>query len=273
MSIEEFYNKYAEKYEYIYKDYLEESIKTIRNILSDSDIPNNKKCLLIDLGCGIGSQIREVKNILCEKNNEVVAIGIDISNEMIKKAKEKNNEIIYVEGDFLDTTKILSNLSKITNNDKFDFILIMCLGNTLAHVSNDNDNYSKFFDTIKRVLKTFDEDSNYLILLEFRDGKILSLKKPLFEKRFCGLIDNKLFLSFYFMNHQKESNTYPTTVYLFAYDYNNYELKIETFKNDISYYVDTEKLSSFVTQLGLKEEKKSPLKFGKIWVIRSKSKK
>lgn len=263
-----FYNQYAQWYEYIYKDYLERSIKVLNDILSQYVSKKKGKYLVVDMGCGVGTQIREVRNIL-NKEKKVVAVGIDISKNMMEKAKEKNDEIIYIEGDFTERN-IIQKIKKQINEQHFDFILIMCLGNTLAHILQQK--YHQFLNNIDQILKNFsNKNTDHLILLEFRNGKKLSSKKPLFEKLTCGLIgNNKLFVSFYFMDHGKKGR-YPTEVYLFELDYSSGELTQKVFKNNISYYVYAEQLQDEMSKLEFQKigtNFKSPLRFGEIWLVK-----
>jgi len=106
----------AADWNFISGGYYEQIISPIKDSVKNplfSDIENvaDKKKTVLDLGCGIG----ELMPLLSEKFKDVV--GIDFSEEMIQKAKEKSKKLKNVKLRCLDMKK-LEDLGK-----KFDVII------------------------------------------------------------------------------------------------------------------------------------------------------
>ena len=106
----------AADWNFISGGYYEQIISPIKDSVKNplfSDIENvaDKKKSVLDLGCGVG----ELMPLLSEKFKDVV--GIDFSEEMIQKAKEKSKKLKNVKLRCLDMKK-LEDLGK-----KFDVII------------------------------------------------------------------------------------------------------------------------------------------------------
>ncbi|PPR14939.1 MAG: hypothetical protein CFH33_01724, partial [Alphaproteobacteria bacterium MarineAlpha9_Bin3] len=71
-------------------------------------IPSESKVL--EIGCGNGNLLSSLK--------PSYGLGIDISKEMIIKAKEKNNNLTFIEADIEDENSIKE------INEVFDFIIL-----------------------------------------------------------------------------------------------------------------------------------------------------
>ena len=106
MNIAEFYDKISSKYEELITSPQVNAQLTsnLKNVFSKYKIFNGT---ILDVGCGPGN----LKSVL---GNEFIYTGIDISNEMLLKAKEKGYETIY--------GKIEELLSKIPSKS-FDYIV------------------------------------------------------------------------------------------------------------------------------------------------------
>jgi SAM-dependent methyltransferase len=70
----------------------------------------SKKKRVLDLGCGTGELLKEL--------NPVYGVGVDLSKEMIKEAKEKHPELEFIHGD-LEDPELISSL-----NGPFDYIIL-----------------------------------------------------------------------------------------------------------------------------------------------------
>ena len=92
LEMKQFFDEKAKTWDLKQKD------DSLRNELISS-LPIKEKDLVLDLACGTGI----VSNLLYKKTNRQI-IGLDISSEMIKRAKEKYSEEIakYFIGDFYD---------------------------------------------------------------------------------------------------------------------------------------------------------------------------
>ena len=98
------------------------------------ELKNKKFNDVLDCGCGTGPMIE----ILCEKYPDKLYTGLDLTPEMIKKAKEKN---------LPNTNFVVGDCEKIPfENESFD--VIICT-NSFHHYPNPQD----FFDNAYRVLR------------------------------------------------------------------------------------------------------------------------
>jgi SAM-dependent methyltransferase len=267
-NIEKFYDDYAEYYEIVYNDYLKKSEKVLKDLIKYIKTLNNiEKWILIDLGCGIGRQLKFLKDQLQGKC--LKAIGVDISNSMLKLAKTRDNNIQWLKKNILD--KNLKNdiqeliYKKHLNRENIG-TLITCLGNTLAHIPKEK--YGEFINNLKELCGI---TKNSIAVLEIRNGKKLKNEKPSIEVLSWITFNDNFYLSFYFMTHQKDK--YPTDVYLIG----GKKKAIKSWHNDVSYYVWPDKLENFLKNdfsiLKNKINGKkiiSPLKFGEIWIVKKK---
>jgi len=255
--LKDFYNEYAKYYEKIYRDYLEKSENSLRSIYEKYlNNHSDKKWMIIDLGCGTGRQLKFFKDIL--GNKCLKAIGIDISESMIKLAKNKYYEIEWLEMDMLKLDKNWVNckIKEIKDTSNVE-MLITCLGNTLAHLPYEE------YEGFGTVLKNICISKNSLVVLEIRNGEKLKEEKPAIE--ILSIPNNKDFsFSFYHMHHK--DNIYPTDVYFV-----DEKGTIKKWSNEISYYVLTEKLRNVLEEnfdITKETEIQSYLRYGEIWILK-----
>ena len=77
---EEHYNQLAEVYDKKWKEY---NNKTAEEIIKNLDLKENLK--ILDAGCGTGILIEK----LLKLNPNVIVLGVDISKEMLIRAKQR----------------------------------------------------------------------------------------------------------------------------------------------------------------------------------------
>lgn len=129
-----FYQQIAPYYHHIFK-INQAQVNYITETISD------KKALIVDMGCGIGTLSTELANYY----NQVR--GVDVDTAMIAAAKRKagmRDGVEFVQGSMLDLIKIF----KPNSVDG-----LVCFGNTLVHL-NSMDEVQQFFEQAKTVLKT-----------------------------------------------------------------------------------------------------------------------
>jgi len=108
---------------------------------------------ILDIGCGTGTYALEISQM------SIRVLGVDLSNEMIeiskKKALDKGSSSSFALAD-------MRNLSGI--NEEFEGVL--CLGNTLAHVSGETE--------LSHVLAQFGKKGTHLLLQTVNYDRILA---------------------------------------------------------------------------------------------------
>lgn len=108
---------------------------------------------VLDIGCGTGTLALELNQ------TGIKVLGVDLSEEMIeisrKKAQETGSTALFSLADMRD-------LGSIT--EQFDGIV--CIGNTLAHVSGEGE--------LKQVLTQFGEKGTHLLLQTVNYDRILA---------------------------------------------------------------------------------------------------
>jgi ubiquinone/menaquinone biosynthesis C-methylase UbiE len=105
---------YAEIYDYLVLN-IHKNDYEIKQIINETDL--NSKSIVLDIGCGNGHHVSK----LSEEKLQIV--GLDISESMIQKAKEKYPSLNFIKGDVLN-----ENLFK--NNT---FTHILCLYFTIYY--------------------------------------------------------------------------------------------------------------------------------------------
>ncbi len=109
--VKDFYKKLVEKHGYSIKslDYRSEtSQKTRFDVITQIGISNDNS--LLDVGCGFGDYF----NYLKQKGIKNIKYnGIDLSDEIVNVAKEKNPLINVVQGNVLD----------LPDDEKFDYVI------------------------------------------------------------------------------------------------------------------------------------------------------
>jgi ubiquinone/menaquinone biosynthesis C-methylase UbiE len=116
---------------YIHKYYHHQEVRTVTNILKKLKTNQDE---IIDLGCSIGFWFKNYKNIGFKK-----IIGIDISEERIKEAKQRGYDEVHACNAYDLPFENESKACIVSNN-------------VLVHVLQDTDKL-KIFKEIKRVLK------------------------------------------------------------------------------------------------------------------------
>lgn len=108
---------------------------------------------VLDIGCGTGTFALEISQ------RGVSVLGVDLSDEMVeiskKKAQARGSNASFARAD-------MRNLSEI----KGEFEGILCLGNTLAHVSGETE--------LNQVLTQFREKGTHLLLQTVNYDRILA---------------------------------------------------------------------------------------------------
>jgi len=137
--------------------------------------PNCEKATLLDIGCGIGSLSAEIANHFGQVK------AIDLDRQMIHRAKTENQKA-NLEFFEIDMLKV----SRHFHSDTFQSVI--CFGNTLVHLSNENQ-VLRFFKQVKEVSK---ENGNFLFQIinydRIMDGKINFL--PTIENEHIQFIRN-----------------------------------------------------------------------------------
>ena len=111
----------------------------------DQILKDHKVHRVLDLGCGTGGHCLELAKLSYNM------VGVDISEAMLEKAKEKFSEL-GLEGEFVlsDMIEVHSSLQEANVGLPFDAII--CMGHSLAHML-DNESLAKALDQIRRVLR------------------------------------------------------------------------------------------------------------------------
>lgn len=107
-------------------------------VLKNSSFSDSRK--ILDIGCATGSLALE----LCK--HDIIATGVDLDNELLKIAVKKSfNACQHINFRQVD----MCNLRDTFSNRKFDTIL--CLGNTIPHLTNI-DEIESFFSDVNSLL-------------------------------------------------------------------------------------------------------------------------
>ncbi|NHN27569.1 class I SAM-dependent methyltransferase [Flavobacterium jejuense] len=161
---------------------------------------DKKKISLLSIGCGEGLHERN----FCEYLHFQNVIGIDISNESIKiaknKSEEENKKITYISSDF----------SKVDfKNEKFDIILF---DSSLHH-------FEKINTFLRNNIKPILNENGVLVVFEYCGPNRLQWKNNQIKK--CNDILKKLpkkFKKFQKINYIKKKVYRPGILRMFAVD-------------------------------------------------------
>ena len=150
----DFYRALSEYYDEIFP--LKEAQKTfLHDYLKQESLAS-----VLDIGCGTGTFALELSN------TGIRVLGVDLSEEMIeisrKKAQATGSTATFSIAD-------MRNLGSI--KEQFDGIL--CLGNTLAHVSGESE--------LKQVLAQFGEKGTHLLVQIVNYDRILTPSLPIIK--------------------------------------------------------------------------------------------
>ena len=192
-NIKEFYNSIATKR----KKWLKRNRYFHRTLLKyyKTVIPENSTVL--ELGCATGNLIGNL--------SPSYGIGIDISNEMIKIAKENYPEIKFS----------CQNIEELSLNKKFDYIII---SGTLGTVENIQ-------LLLRKVLLYATSDTRIIIDLYnplwspiIRIGEKIGLKMPEITKNWLSIedIENFLYISGYQVVKRKFLLFFPKNIFVFS---------------------------------------------------------
>ncbi len=139
-----FFNKLAKNYDDLFGNYIKKmQLKLINHV----NIKNNSNVL--DVGCGTGNFLK----ILEDSNKNLNLYGIDISEKMLKIAKNK-----------LKNTKLFINQAeKINSKEKFDYIFTT---DAFHHLSNREMFVKKSYKALKK--------QGTIIIADLSFGKFLN---------------------------------------------------------------------------------------------------
>lgn len=262
-----YYDITAEDYEKIYEDYLMNSQEIIISICDAIPRRDDLRVCVVDLGCGTGHQLSEIHSLLSQNPNysKVLALGLDISSEMVDSANRRHSNIDCIAGSFLDQ-KVMGILLAKVRAFQPNFVVVSVLGNTITHISSDM--YPLFAQDVKSLINA--SSGKGCSFVEFRDGDLLSCEKPAFELRCHKKFGDEYILSFYVMEH--EQDCYPTDIYIFKLSPldGTPKLSIKRVYTKLAFYVRSEELNSAFSKYGKitnMTNLKSKLPYGKIWRV------
>jgi len=155
---------YADEYERLYSSYLNDAsiVVSICSYLKSKITPEHT--ILVDLGCGVGIQLRDISRTLSIPT--VQCCGIDVSPSMQERFEKAfgDSKAIFLNGDFLNQS-FAEQLSRlIVIDSELSDVVILCLGNTLGLVEQ------KLYSRIAEIANTFPKGVNVFCLFEYRDG-------------------------------------------------------------------------------------------------------
>lgn len=264
--IEDFYSGYAEEYEQIYDDYLSSS-QALISAVCDSVPSGSSRVCIVDLGCGTGHQLARIHAGLVKKGFEpdsVLAVGLDITDEMVQVAARRHPELSFEVGSFLDPV-LVENLVGHVSTFSPSFVAVTVLGNTVGHVAPDR--YADFAACVQKLMSLAKQSISFI---EFRDGDRLSQDKPAFELRCNKQFGNEHVLSFYVMEHLTDH--YPTDIYVFKLSNQNagMELHAKRIYTKSGFYVRPKSFEQALSAIGIVTNVpslKSKLDYGIVWKV------
>lgn len=182
------YNKIASEYDKNWLYYIQKHTEKFLQKLP----PTNSSLPILDLGCGTGFST----GYLSQHYNGNQIIGIDISSEMLKKAKEKFPQIQFVCDDMLNYLKKQPNNSAAlicsswaigySNPQKIaiEAHRVLEKGGIFAFIVNTLDTLPKIFDAFRKTM--YNHPGHIKKLLWPRFPKDFSfIKEKHFEQLYC----------------------------------------------------------------------------------------
>ncbi|MBU3128656.1 class I SAM-dependent methyltransferase [Clostridium tagluense] len=115
----------------IYDQVREEELEVVLELLSESEF--SKETTILDIGCGTGNYTNIIESITNAK-----VYGMDASEGMLEKAKEKNSNITFLLGD----------ACSIPSDENYFSLIYMT--DVIHHISD----IDKMFADISRILKS-----------------------------------------------------------------------------------------------------------------------
>ncbi len=143
---EEHYNQLAEVYDKKWKEY---NNKTAEEIIKNLDLKENLK--ILDAGCGTGILIEK----LLKLNPNVIVLGVDISKEMLIRAKQR---LIG----YKNVKLLKKDIENLKLREKFDLI-----------ISNSSIHYLDNLDKVIINFKSLLNENGELILVDWCMDSIL----------------------------------------------------------------------------------------------------
>ncbi|KGK89794.1 methyltransferase [Desulfosporosinus sp. HMP52] len=179
----DFYRSLSEHYDEIFP--LKEQQK---RFLHDY-VTKEKLESVLDIGCGTGTFALEISRM------GLHVLGVDLSEEMIgiskKKAQESGGDASFAVADMGDLSKI-----------ETEFAGVLCLGNTLAHVSGETELKDVLIEFLKKGTHLLVQTVNYDRMLAARIREFPVIKTPhltfyrYYDYRSDGKIDFSMKIEF-----------------------------------------------------------------------------
>lgn len=218
-----FYEEFIEKYDKLisWDNRFERESEFYKKLFIENDVKN-----ALDCACGTGEHV-----VMLNKMG-YTAKGSDLSPAMVKKA-EINSRKYKIKATFK-----VSDFRKLTKtfNEKFDAVL--CVGNSLPHLSSDKD-----------IAKALKEMYNVM-----RDGGILILQQRNYDmlvkkqKRFMPITIGKDESFFYVLDY------HPSKIVFNVINLENRTKTFNVFKTEYS-PLKKERLSKLLSKVGFKDMK------------------
>jgi len=235
---------YSHHYEQIYHTYLDDFDVTpylSKQICSIGPAP-----LLIDFGCGVGTQLCRIASHLDLDNKRI--LGIDNSSKMLNLAKRRLPNATFANEHLGNGDAITLRVAEfIDSADKqFSSIVLLCLGNTIGLLSRDERaSLGQAINSIKNLCE--ESRVRFKCYLEYRDS---SLYKNEHTKSIEVLGGDSNFVSFYIRSDQGEDK-YSVHLISIAIDKSAETLDLFHGFFDTGYYVDGASFRNFLIKIGL----------------------